>query len=148
MDAPVIPTINGFSKLPYCFTLQSCYGHFLHRDQRDSNNIEPLPISESISDVQYRIAYIALCIQNSDLGRALFHDLRRIPAMDPEYIQFGCGEWFWQRQVNSYALQVEPRRYRTKDRITVDYHEALHIERIRNGFFDELNRIVQERAKT
>jgi len=148
IDAPIIPTISGFSKLPYCFTLQSCYGHFLHRDQRDSNNIEPLPISESISGVEYRIAYIALCMQNSDLGRALFYDLKEIPAMDPEYIQFGCAEWFWQRQVNSYALQVEPGRYRTRDGITVDYHEALHIERIRNGFFDELNRIVQERAKT
>ena len=148
IDIPIVPTIEGLANLPYCFTLQSCYGHFLHRDQRDSQNIKPLPISESISSVEYRIAYIALCIQNSDLGRALSHDLREIPAMDPEYIQFGCAEWFWQRQVNSYVLQVEPGRFRTKDRITVDYQEALHIERIRNMFFGELNRIVQERAKT
>ncbi len=148
IDIPIVPIVEGLANLPYCFTLQSCYGHFLHRDQRDSQNIEPLPISESISSVEYRIAYIALCIQNSDLGRVLLHDLREIPAMDPEYIQFGCAEWFWQRQVNSYVLQVEPGRFRTKDRITVDHQEALHIERIRNGFFGELNRIVQERAET
>ena len=148
IDIPIVPIVEGLSNLPYCFTLQSCYGHFLHRDQRDSKNIEPLPISESISSVEYRLADIALCMQNGDMGRVLLRDLREIPAMDPEYTQFGCAEWFWQRQVNSYVLQVEPGRFRTKDRITVDYQEALHIERIRNGFFGELNRIVQKRART
>ncbi len=46
--------------------------------------------------------------------RDSFHDLRQIPAIDPEYIQFGCAEWFWEAQVNSYALQVEPMRHMTK----------------------------------
>jgi len=94
IDAPIVEIIDGFSKLPYCFTLQSCYGHFLHKNQENPKNIEPLPISDSIARVKYRIAYIALCIQNSDLGRVLFQHLRRIPVIDPEYIQFGCAEWF------------------------------------------------------
>ena len=147
IDAPVIEIINAFAKLPYCFTLQSCYGHFLHGDQQDDKNTEPLPISDSITGVEYRIAYIALCIQNSDAGKTLFHDLEKIPAIDPEYIQFGCAEWFWERQVNSYALQVEPARYMTEDKVpSIGYQEALHIEKIRGKFFSGLKKIIQERA--
>ena len=144
IDTPLIQIIEGFSKLPYCFTLQSCYGHFLNNYQKNPKNIEPLPISDSITIVDYRIAYIALCIQNSDSGRLFFNDLRKIPEIDPEYIQFGCAEWFWKRQVNSYALQVEPERYMTKDRISVNYKEALHIEKIRNEFLGKLKKIFHK----
>ena len=143
IDAPIVEIIKGFSKLPYCFTLQSCYGHFLYDNQRDSTNIEPLPISNRIEKVEYRIAYIALCIQNSEFGMELFHDLKKITAIDRKYIQFGCAEWFWKRQVNSFALQVEPERFMKWDKALVDYHEALHIENVRNKFFDEIRRIIQ-----
>ena len=145
IDAPIVEIVSGFAELPYCFTLQSCYGHFLHSGQKNPYNIELLPITDnSITRVEYRIAYIALCIENSKLGRALFQDLREIPAIDPEYIQFGCAEWFWERQVNSYALQVEPKRHMTKDRATVDYQKALHIEKTRNEFFAELKKLLQK----
>jgi hypothetical protein len=145
IDAPIIAIITGFTKLSYCFTLQSCYGHFVHSAQPESGNIEPLPLSDSITTVEYRIAYIALCIENSSLGRHLFQDLEQIPAIDPEYIQFGCAEWFWEQQVNSYALQVEPKRHMTKDKVRVGYQEALHIEKIRNQFFAQLEKLLQER---
>jgi hypothetical protein len=145
LDPPIRLIIEGLSKLPYCFTLQSCYGHFLYQHQRNPESIEPLPISESITRVEYRIAYIALCLQDSESGRRLFHDLSKIPERDSEYIQFGCAEWFWKSQVNTYALQVEPKRYMTKDKISVNYQEALHIEKTRNVFFNELKRIIQER---
>ena len=147
IDAPVVDIIRGFARLPYCFTLQSCYGHFLYSSQKNSYNIEHLPISDSIDGTEYRIAYIAICLDNNDLGRALFRDLSEIPKIDPEYIQFGCAEWFWVRQVNSYALQVEPKRYMAKDKITINYQEALHIQKIRNEFFEELKEIVQIRRK-
>jgi len=124
--------------------LQSCYGHFLHNSQKNPYNIEPLPLSNDISNVEYKIAYIALCIENSKQGRTLFYDLKEIPSIDPEYIQFGCAEWFWKRQVNSYALQVEPKRHMTKDRLSVDYWEALHIEKVRNNFFTQLKKFVQD----
>ena len=143
-DAPIVEIVNSFAKLPYCFTLQSCYGHFLHSYQQNPYNIEPLPISDSITTVEYRIAYVTLCIENRTLGKALFRDLREIPAIDPEYVQFGCAEWFWQRQVNSYALQVEPRRHMTKDRVMVDYREALQIEKTRNRFFAQLKQLLRE----
>ena len=51
---------------------------------------------------------------------------------------------FWQRQVNSYALQVEPSRYMNKDKIRIDYQEALKIEEIRNLFFDTLRNLLHE----
>jgi hypothetical protein len=145
IDTPIVAIITGFTKLSYCFTLQSCYGHFVHSAQPESDDIEPLPLSDSITTVEYRIAYIALCIENSSLGRHLFQDLEQIPAIDPEYIQFGCAEWFWEQQVNSYALQVEPKRHMTKDKVRVGYQEALHIEKIRNQCFAQLEKLLQER---
>jgi hypothetical protein len=143
IDAPIVALISDFAKLDYCFTLQSCYGHFLHNDQKDPYNIELLPVSKSISNVEYKIAYIALCIENSKKGRFIFQNLRNIPSIDPEYIQFGCAEWFWEKHVNSYALQVEPTRHMTKDRISVDYSEARHIERVRNNFFTQLKKLIK-----
>jgi len=143
IDAPIVPLIDDLARLPCCFTLQSCYGHFLYKGQEDCNNVEALPISAAISRVEYRIAYVALCLQNSDLGESLFQDLSGLASTNPEYIQFGCAEWFWKMQVNSYALQVEPERFKTKDRIVVDYQEALHIEKVRNEFFNELGRMIE-----
>jgi len=146
IDAPIIEIIRDFAELPYCFTLQSCYGHFLYNDRNDPRNTEPLTSLDESHTVEYRIAYIALCIQNSESGVELLQDLREFTRIDPEYVQFGCGEWFWERQVNSYALQIEPERYKTKDKAIVSPQEALHIEKVRNQFFDELKRMVQERV--
>ncbi|MBW1743914.1 MAG: hypothetical protein JRJ47_10890, partial [Deltaproteobacteria bacterium] len=96
IDAPIVEMIRTFAEFPYCFTLQSCCGHFLHGNQKDSRNIDQLTGSETTSSVEYRIAYVALCIHNSDRGRLLLEDLRAIPSIDPDYVQFGCAEWFWQ----------------------------------------------------
>ena len=144
IDAPIVDLISGFAKLDYCFTLQSCYGHFLHNSQKNPSNIERLPASNSISNVEYKIAYIALCIENSKQGKFIFQHLRDIPSIDSEYVQFGCAEWFWARQVNSYALQVEPKRHMMKDRLSVDYLEALYIEKVRNIFFSQLGKLVED----
>jgi hypothetical protein len=145
IDATIIDIVKGFSKLSYCFTLQSCCGHFLHTFQNDPHNVNPLSQSDRIKTVEYRIAYIALCIENSDPGIALFKDLKRIPLIDEDYIQFGSAEWFWERQVNSYALQVEPNRHMKKDKIIVDYKEALHLQETKNRFFAELRLLIQKR---
>ena len=144
IDPPLIDIINGFSKLHHCFTIQSCCGHFLYNGQSDPKNVEPLPVSDTVTVVEYRIAYIALCLQDSDMGRGIFRKLKTIARIDPEYIQFGCAEWFWERQVNSYIVQVEPDKYKMKDLINVSYQEALHIEKIRNLFVEELKGIFQK----
>jgi hypothetical protein len=147
IDRPIIDVIKGFNKLSYCFTLQSCYGHFVYEVQKDPNNLESLPSSDNtIANVEYRIAYIAFCIENSASGRVLLEALKRIIAIDPEHIQFCCAEWFWNRQVNSYALQVEPDRFKHKDTAVINFKEALNIEKIRNKFFIRLYKLL-ERAE-
>jgi len=145
IDVPIIDIINGFNKLPYCFTLQSCYGHFVYNEQKNSHSLEPLPVKETIAKVEYRIAYIAFCIEKSIFGRELFEASKEITAIDPENVQFCCAEWFWKRQINSYALQVEPNRFKHQDTAIVDFKEALHIEKIRNEFFIRLYGLLESR---
>lgn len=144
IDKPIIEIVNSFNILPYCFTLQSCYGHFLYRGQNDPQNLESLPVTNTIDRVEYRIAYIAFCIENSDSGRRLLKALKEIKYIDPENIQFCCAEWFWKRQINSYALQVEPDRFKHEDKVILDYRESLKIEKIRNVFFIQLKELLQK----
>ncbi len=144
IDLPIIKLINDFNELPCCFTLQSCYGHFLYEGQCDPNSINLLPHMKTIERVEYRIAYIAFCIENSESGKKFLEALKEIPVIDPENIQFCCADWFWKRQVNSYALQVEPDRFKHKDTAILDYSEALHIEKIRNEFYVRLQELIQK----
>ncbi len=143
IDKPIADLINGFNKLPYCFTLQSCYGHFVYNSQTDPHNLDPLPSKNIISSIKYRIAYIAFCIENSLPGRELLELLKEITAADPENIQFCCAEWFWKRQVNSYALQVEPDRFKYEDTAVIDFEEALLVEKVRNEFFARLYELLE-----
>jgi hypothetical protein len=147
IDLPIIGLINDFNELPYCFTLQSCYGHFIYDGQNDPHNLEPLPITDTIARVEYRIAYIAFCIENSTPGKVLLEDLKEITTIDPENIQFCCAEWFWKRQINSYALQVAPDRFKRKDKTMLGYKKALDIERIRSAFFLRLENFLKNGKK-
>lgn len=142
IDPPIVGLIRRLNQLSCIFTLQSCFGHFLHSGQSDSHNLEPLPSTGIVSGVDYRIAYMAFCLQNSPEGKSLFEAFSDIPSIDPENIQFCCAEWFWRKQVNSYALQVEPDRFRDRDRVRVDYEEASHLETTRNKFFDKLDQSI------
>lgn len=144
IDKPIADLIDRFSILPYCFTLQCCYGHFVYDGQDDPHNLSPLPDTDIIGAVEYRIAYIAFCIENNDSGKKLHKDLHGITAIDPDNIQFCCAEWFWERQVNSFALQVEPGRFKDRDTAMLSYEEALHIEKTRNGFFHMLNVLLKK----
>jgi hypothetical protein len=144
IDEPIIDLINGFNRLPYCFTLQSCYGHFVYNGQNDPHNLDPLPAKDALTEVEYRIAYIAFCIENNPSGRRLFESLQEITAVDPDNIQFCCAEWFWKQHINSYALQVEPDRFKHEDTAILDYQEALHIEEIRNEFVLRLQELLQQ----
>jgi len=88
--------------------------------------------------IRYRIAYIALCIEKSSAGAALYKSLEKIQEIDPEYVQFGSADWFWERNPSSFVLQVEPERFKYQDDALLGWQEALHIEKIRSLFFDEL----------
>jgi hypothetical protein len=141
IDAPIRDVISAFNVLPHCYTLQSCYGHFLHTAQRDPHSLLNLPASD-IGTVEYRIAYIALCIEESEEGLRLRSLLSQVPEIDLGYIQFGSPEWFWERHPNSYALQVEPERLKDKDVAIIEYDEALHVQEVRRRFFERLRKVV------
>lgn len=135
IDAPIVDVVRAFNGLSCCFTLQSCYGHFVYPDRSDPHNLESLPDTDAITRVKYRIAYLALCVEDSESGRALLDALAEVPSLDPDNIQFGCAEWFWERQVDSYVLQVEPSRFKFQDKAILGYQEALKIQALRGVFF-------------
>ncbi len=143
IDEPILKIITCFNNLPYSFTLQCCYGHFVYNGQKNSYNVMSSP-ADTIARVEYRIAYIAFCIENSTSGRELLDNLKEITDLNPENIQFCCAEWFWKKQVNSYALQVEPDRFKRKDSAILNYKDALQIEKVRNAFFARFNEIIRK----
>ena len=143
IDPPIVDIVIDLNQMNSCFTLQICYGHFVYKGQPDSHNLDPLPSDPILGDIDYRIAYLALCLADNQAGRALYDALATIPALDPEYIQFGSADWFWERHLNSFALQVEPARLMYQDHGRVDYQEALHLEKVRGLFFDEIRGLLQ-----
>ena len=145
VDMPIIDIIESFAEIPCCFTLQSCCGHFLFVGREDPHSIDPLPELGDDVEVSYRIAYITLCIEESEQGRTLLSELAKVPALDHKYIQFGCAGWFWERQVNSYVLQAEPERFKNSDTATIFRGEALHIEKTRDVFFTAIKRLLSDR---
>jgi hypothetical protein len=142
IDGPIVNLITLFTALPCCFPLQSCYGHFLLATGQDPHNLDRLPDGFE-GRVSYRIAYVALCIEDSLRGRALRESLARLPALDRGYVQFGSAGWFWAQQPNSYVVQVEPARFMTCDTCDVEHPEALRIERVRDLLFDALRESVE-----
>jgi hypothetical protein len=143
IDEPIVDIVNGFNAIPCCFTIQCCFGHFIHDKQPDPHNVEALPATDAIAAVLYCIAYICFCIENSQAGRGLLKNLQEVTHIDPENVQCCSADWFWERQVNTYALQVMPDRFKTKDKQQLDYTEALHIEKTRNAFFTHLRKLLQ-----
>lgn len=146
IDDPITDIVAGFAALPHCFTLQCCYGHFIFDPAQDPHSLEPVPPGFS-GQVRYRIAYIGLCLENSSRGRTLRQALEQIAATDPDYIQFGSADWFWQKQVNSYALQVEPKAHMLQDEAVLDAAEARRTQQARENFFGELRELLSVELK-
>jgi len=137
LDAPIVDLVTGFAALPHCFTLQCCYGHFIWAPGQGDHTLERVPPGHA-GPVTYRIAYLAICLEDSAAGRRLRQALSQVPRIDPDYIQFGSAGWFWERWPNSYVLQVEPSPHIGKDRAVLERGEALRTERARDAFFGEL----------
>ncbi len=144
IDAPIVEIIKRFNCLPFCYTLQSCFGHFVYESQSDLHNIYPLPAKAIPTPIEYRIAYIAFAIDNCDIGRKFINALSETVTLDQAYIQFCSADWFWERQVNTYALQVEPDRFKHQDTAVLDYAEARRVEAVRNTFFDHIKQVEWE----
>lgn len=147
IDEPFRDIIAACTKITCCFTLQCCWGHFLLGDHKDDpRTLHPLSPFPGTAMVEYRLAYLALCVENCGAGRGLLDELRRIPELDPDYIQFGCAMWFWERQVNTYALQVEPVRHQMLDTVMLSHEEGLHVQMVRDLAFEQLREILQKRV--
>jgi hypothetical protein len=143
LDAPLVPLVRSLNALPFCYTLQCCFGHFVYKGRTDPRNLEPLPEECPAETVQYRLAYLALCAENGECGLGLVEGLKALAAEDPRRVQFGGSDWFWRRHPNSFVLQVEPYRYRRRDRVMLGVAEAREIERVRNGLFARLADLVR-----
>jgi len=137
VDSPITDIIERFTALPHCFTLQCCFGHFIREPEQGLHNTDPIPTGFAGS-VTYRIAYIAFCLENSPRGRAFRQSLARLSSIDPGFVQFGSADWFWERCVNSYVLQVEPEAHMLQDEAILSPAEALRTQEVRNRFFREL----------
>jgi hypothetical protein len=141
IDEPIRDIVIALQRLPQCFSLQCCYGHFLWEGEQDEHNLCVLP-SENQSLVRYRIAYLALCIKKGAQGEHFREHLASIREIDFEYIQFGSPDWFWQKYPNSYALQVEPKRFALQDQAILENSEALHVQSVRDKFFQRIRKLV------
>ena len=143
IDVPIRDIVLAFKKLPQCFTLQCCYGHFVWEGQPDLHNLAVLPVHHE-DPVRYRIAYLALCIEKSARGTYLRDRLATICEIDDEYVQFGSPAWFWQQYPNSFALQVEPKRFALQDEALLGHAEALHVQSVRDLFFHRVREVSTE----
>jgi hypothetical protein len=133
IDPPFVKLVIEINRLPYLFTLQCCHGHFLKKDGKEISNLELLKTN---ARVEYRLAYIAFCIENSLAGKNIIQKLINIPlSIDRDKIQFCSAEWFWDQWINSYALQVMPKRFKEQDTAQIECTEAREIEKVRNYFF-------------
>lgn len=143
IDAPIVPIVERMSRISCCFTLQSCYGHFVRAGGHSDYSVKRLA-SDIAPDsvVRYRIAYVAFCAQNNTSGRRLLEDLRAVADADPEHTQFGSAIWFWGRCVNSYVLQVQPARCVSEDSLDVGVTEAVKIEAARDAFYSRLDETI------
>ncbi|MFO7595474.1 MAG: hypothetical protein R6W92_03910 [Desulfocurvibacter africanus] len=146
IDAPILDIVHGLCSFPWCYTLQSCFGHFVGDTQDDPHSLRTLSTASPSTSYLYRIAYVAVCLDECAAGRDLLARLRRIPDMDPDHVQFGCAEWFWERQVNSFVLQVQPRDRLHLDSMPVSHDEALRIQTARDRFFSSLRLLLSART--
>jgi len=142
IDSPILDIVRKMNELPHCFTLQCCFGHFVYTGQDNPHDLKPLPETNDIGRIEYRLAYIAFCVENNDAGRDLLRRYREIADADPEYVQFLSADWFWQRHVNSFAIQVMPVRFKDRDTAEISYEEALRVQAARDNMYRRLKEIV------
>jgi hypothetical protein len=147
IDAPIVHLIAGFVELPFCFTLQCCYGHFVHEGDDDHTLARLAGEAPSAAPVLYRIAYVAWCIDAGADGRRFRDDLRGLASGTPDLVQFGSATWFREWQVNSYVLQAEPERFAELDKTPLAYAEALRVQAARDEMFVRLSDLLDDHRR-
>jgi hypothetical protein len=148
IDQPLVELLELYSRVPHCYTIQSCFGHFVHEWEPDEHTTARLaPYRGIVHTVHYRLAYLAFVLEKSKNGSVLCRDLRTLASRNPRYIQFGSAGWFWDQSVNSYQIQVAPEREKYKDCFWVTYKEALLLEKVRDLLIRELEAIAHNHIR-
>ena len=143
-DPPLITLLLQFMQIPFCFTLQSCYGQFVYNQSPGDRNLAPVSsFPDGVQYLRYRLAYMVFCIEDKVQGHALYGDLESMTDIDPLYIQFGSADWFWDMTPNTYVIQLEPLEGASQDSVVMKRDEATHLERLRYHFFVRLGEIAQ-----
>ena len=142
IDEPLVPLIAELNRLPYCFTLQCCYGHFLPEGEIDEQTLAPPPV-RGRKPVEYRIAYLALCIRDDAEGRALLEAVKGLRDVERMVVQVGSADWFWDQQVNTYVVQVGLRKHKRQDSMTLDGKQARHVAHTRTLLYRHFSELVQ-----
>ncbi len=140
VDEPLRELVAALNGRDDCFTLQCCWGHFLPPGAEDERSLTAPP-PRGKGELEYRVAYVALALRD-DAGEWL-ETLRGLRDAEPRFVQFGCAEWFWERQVDSYVLQVGLKKYRRRDRMTLDGKQARLISHARTRLFRELATVTR-----
>ena len=96
IDPPLVPLLSRFMAVPYCFTIQSCYGHFIHEQEQDIKNTARLgPYAGSVTHVEYRLAYMAFVVENDGADKAFSAIFAgcppSIPVMYSSVVRNGSG---------------------------------------------------------
>jgi len=144
MDEPMVSLVESLNRLPHCFTLQCCFGHFVAAGDTDTRTLAPPPPMGK-TPMEYRVAYVAICIRDDEHGRGLLDRIHELRDLDPKYIQVGSADWFWERQVNSYIIQVGPKRMRKHDAMTLDGKELRHVSHVRTQLWRRFAALVRRR---
>jgi hypothetical protein len=147
IDLPIVDLIETFTRVPWCFTLQCCWGHFVHDGQPDPRGCDPLANYQPDTQVRFQLAYLAVCIKDTQEGRLLHDNLRNLVSLDPANVQFGSADWFTRKQVNIWVIQVEPERFKKKDRAYIGIKEALFLEKLKARMFTELRKIASRHSQ-
>lgn len=139
IDPPLRSLVNSINSCPELFTLQCCHGHFVAENGRELTKAGEGNRTESFV---YRVAYLAVCIADSEVGREARAHLMSLPArVDPENVQFGSARWFWDQWPNSCVVQVMPERFKDLDKARISYAESRQVETIRDAFFAALDEL-------
>ena len=140
VDLQLTSLMKNLNRLPYLFTLQCCHGHLFTADNKEITDFEGFNGSD---EVEYRLAYIAFCIENSPLGKSFMEELKQVPSRLEEHtVHFGSAQWFWDQWVNSYILQVMPLRFKDQDKAVLNLPEAKRIIALRDTFFSTMSALV------
>lgn len=136
IDDPLVGLIKDLNQIPYLFTLQCCHGHFQTTDGEEISDFDASGSINKLNKLEYRLAYIVFCIENSSSGKFFAQQLQDIPlTVKHGLVQFCSAQWFWDQWLNSYVLQVMVPRFKDKDTCVIDVHEADKIKQARDIFY-------------